>query len=161
MNVTKRKAAFALTCSLFMTAPLSAQGKAPIENKDMRVVEFAELQYPAIGRTAEIQGIVVVQAKLDEQGRVADATALSGPRELIPDCLANVKKWRFAPTAGGTAVVVYNFRLTEGVFKNGPNQFVLYPPNFATITATLPQVQTSAGSAEGIHRGHPAGSRNP
>jgi Gram-negative bacterial TonB protein C-terminal len=61
-----------------------AQHNPTVHDKDVRVVDFSDLSYPSIAATARAQGVVVVQAKLDDQGRVADAEVLSGSEPLIP-----------------------------------------------------------------------------
>jgi TonB family protein len=112
---------------------------------ETEVLEFEELRYPPLARQARLSGVVVVQANLDDKGGVSDAVAVSGNRVLIPDCLSNVRKWRFRPNASRRATVVYNFRFPcEGLLYKSENQhqFVLEPPNFATITATPVTIQT-------------------
>jgi hypothetical protein len=78
---------------------------------------------------------------LNDEGKVVEATAVSGNDILIPDCLANAKKWRFRPNAKKTVVIVYNFRMTYAVSKSGCSQFMLQAPNFATITSCVPTIQ--------------------
>ncbi|MFZ3210494.1 MAG: energy transducer TonB [Terriglobales bacterium] len=118
-----------------------AQPDQTISNRDMSLVDFQDLAYPPVARTAHVQGVVVVRLKLDGQGNAEGATAISGPETLIADCLANAKKWRFRPNAQKAAVVIYNFRLTDGISKSGCSHFTLQAPNFATITGCVPEVQ--------------------
>jgi protein TonB len=54
--------------------------------------------YPAIARTARMQGQVVIDAIINERGDVSEARAISGPGLLIPAALAAVIKWRYEPT---------------------------------------------------------------
>lgn len=105
-----------------------------VSDKDLEVLNFEELSYPALAKAARIQGLVVVQTKLDEKGGVIEASAIVGHPTLVPGCLTNVKKWRFRPNPQNSAVVVYSFRLVNGYYANNQSQFVLEPPNFATIT---------------------------
>lgn len=119
----------------------SAQQDAFVSNNDMKLVDFEDLEYPTIGRTAHVQGVVVLKANLDDQGKVVGAAAISGPEPLIPDCLANAKKWQFRRNAKKSVVIIYNFKLTDAGSKSGCNHFMLEPPNFATITSCVPQVQ--------------------
>ena len=98
MNRTVRKlvflaAAFAATPQTSLVAQAHPVGT--ISNDDMKVVDFADLEYPQRERQARIQGVVVVWAKLDEKGRVVDATALSGAEVLVPTTLENARKWRY------------------------------------------------------------------
>jgi TonB family protein len=106
-----------------------------------KLVDFQDLAYPTLARSAHIQGIVVIRATLDGSGNVVDAEAISGAEPLVPDSLANAKKWKFQPNARKLAVIVYNFRLTAAISKSGCSHFMLEPPNFATITGCVPGVQ--------------------
>jgi TonB family protein len=135
-----------LTMSLLALAisspiPLHAQQDEPISDKETKLVDFADLEYPPLARTALVQGVVVVRAKLDDKGRVVEATASSGAEALIPACLNNAKKWRFKPNSKSAVIIVYNFRITQEVSKSGCSHFTVEPPNFATITACAPEIQ--------------------
>ena len=63
--------------------------------------------------------------------------ALSGHDKLIPDCLANAKKWRFQPNAQHAAVIVYNFRMPYAACKSETlvSFSMLQAPNFVTVKA--------------------------
>lgn len=54
------------------------QGDDSVNDKDIKVVSFKELNYPPLARSARIQGVVIVRVKLDGQGRVANAIGISG-----------------------------------------------------------------------------------
>lgn len=113
---------------------VQAEQGATVKDKDMRIVASEDLKYPPFARSARIQGVVVVRAKLDNDGRVVDAEAISGHELLIPDSLTNTKKWRFQPNAHRAAIIVYNFRMPGGGC-NSPTSFSLVQaPNFVTIT---------------------------
>ena len=57
-----------------------------------------ELRYPAIARAAKVEGIVVIDAIIDEQGNVVQARVVSGPGLLIGAALQSVQQWRYEPT---------------------------------------------------------------
>ncbi|MGH9679657.1 MAG: energy transducer TonB [Candidatus Acidiferrales bacterium] len=128
---------------LALSAVISVRAQKPafLNDNEMRLVDYEDLAYPAIGHTARIEGVVVVRAILDDQGKVVDATAISGAEPLVPACLANAKKWRFRPNASKMAVIVYNFRLIDTISKSGCSHFELAPPNFATITTCPVSIQ--------------------
>jgi periplasmic protein TonB len=54
--------------------------------------------YPPIAQTARVEGVVVVDAVIDERGDVLQARAISGPGLLIPAALQAVLKWKYEPT---------------------------------------------------------------
>ena len=60
-------------------------------DKNPKVVSSEKISYPPLPKTARIEGLVVIQAKLDDSGHVIDATALSGHKMLAGDSLANRK----------------------------------------------------------------------
>jgi hypothetical protein len=106
-----------------------------IADAEIKVVDFQDLQYPPLARVARIQGIVVVRAMLDDNGNVVGATAISGRDVLIPDCLANVKKWHFLHNRHKMVIVVYNFDLPNDSLCNPPASIFQVRGNFATITS--------------------------
>ncbi len=114
---------------------LVAQHDELVRDEDVKLATFDELKYPFAARVPHIQGVVVVRARLDDQGRVTDSVAISGAKELIPDSVANSKKWRFQPNPQKSAVIVYDFRIDSGLCYGGyvSSQFVIHPPNLATI----------------------------
>jgi Gram-negative bacterial TonB protein C-terminal len=117
------------------------QTESPIPDREIRVLAFEELSYPVAARTAHIQGLVVVRVTLDDHGNVVAASALSGSEPLVTNCLGNIRKWRFAPNRLRSAIIVYNFRLVEGVLKPAESTFHFLGPNFVTISATLPKAE--------------------
>jgi len=119
-------------------------GSAQILNESMKTQHFEDLAYPLAARLSHVEGIVVVRLHLDEEGRVINATAISGPKALISESVANAKKWRFQPNSEEAAVIVYRFRF-EGLC-NLPctSQSRYEPPNFVTVTTGNPIVDHSA-----------------
>jgi hypothetical protein len=115
---------------------VAAQQAQTIRDEDIRVMNFEELRYPLSARLSHVQGIVVVQVTLDDNGSVVDAAAISGAKSLISDSITNVKKWRFHPNAQKKAVIVYQFLIDSGLCHGvAASHFVFRPPNFASITS--------------------------
>jgi TonB family protein len=70
--------------------------------------------YPEVARQRGVQGIVVVEVRLDNSGNVEDAHVVSGPDELRKPTLASVLQWHFAKdSAGMTRQVVVSFTLPQ------------------------------------------------
>ena len=63
-----------------------------------RQIYSAEVKYPAIARAAKVEGVVVIDAIIDEQGNVVQAHVVSGPGLLIGTALETVGKWKYEPT---------------------------------------------------------------
>jgi protein TonB len=76
------------------------------------------LVYAELARRARLQGVVIVEATIDTQGKVVDAHILKGmPMGLDRAALDAVEKWKFKPaTLRGKPVKVFytltvNFKL--------------------------------------------------
>ena len=130
----------AITASILLLAmiaaacPIDAQQDVTIDDKDINVLLFEEMEYPSVVLQTRIQGVVVVRAALDEKGSVISAAAISGAKALVPSCLSNVRKWHFQPNAAKTVVVVYEFHFASGTCIAGvKGQFIFLPPNVATV----------------------------
>ena len=118
-----------------------AQQDDTIHDSDLKVLGFEKTLYPHIAMVAHVEGVVVVRVKLDDQGHVVEAVAISGTELLIPGCLTNARKWQFQPNSQKAAIIVYNFRLKGVCGERESNQFILQRPNLASITACSPTVQ--------------------
>jgi protein TonB len=58
----------------------------------------AEPVYPAMAQAARIQGMVIIEATLAEDGRVINARVLRSVPLLDPAALDAVRTWRYTPT---------------------------------------------------------------
>lgn len=54
--------------------------------------------YPAVARAAKIEGLVIIDAIIDEQGNVVQVKVVEGPALLIAAALDAVANWRYQPT---------------------------------------------------------------
>jgi periplasmic protein TonB len=66
--------------------------------KPPRPISTTPPVYPAIAKSAKIQGTVVIDAIIDTQGNVVQARAVSGPGLLISAALQAVTNWKYEPT---------------------------------------------------------------
>ena len=63
--------------------------------------------YSPIARTAHVEGTVMIDAIIDENGNVVHARAVSGPGLLMASALEAVMKWKYEPTVlDGTPVPI-------------------------------------------------------
>lgn len=75
--------------------------------KPPRQITVVEPSYPPIARQARVEGVVAIDAIIDEHGNVVEARAVSGPGLLIPAALKAVIQWKYEPTyLDGTPVAI-------------------------------------------------------
>jgi TonB family protein len=67
--------------------------------------------YPSVAKQKGIEGTVIVEATIAENGTVSDARVLSGPQELRSAALEAVLQWQFKN--GSVATVTINFTLQK------------------------------------------------
>ncbi|MCI5140977.1 MAG: energy transducer TonB [Candidatus Electrothrix sp. ATG1] len=67
-------------------------------------------EYPSLAKKREIEGVVILEARIDVHGKVADLRIFSGSGHKILDkaALKAVRRWRFSPgTVGGKAQAMW------------------------------------------------------
>jgi TonB family protein len=80
-----------------------------------KAISLPKPDYPAEARAAGVEGVVVIQVTVDEQGIVTEARAVSGPPQLQQVAVNAALQARFSPTlllgepVKVTGVIVYNF----------------------------------------------------
>jgi periplasmic protein TonB len=66
--------------------------------KPPRAVSRPDPRYPTLAKQARIQGVVIIDAVIDENGNVVQAHAISGPPLLIPAAMEAVMQWKYEPS---------------------------------------------------------------
>jgi protein TonB len=61
------------------------------------LVRKVQPQYPSMARENRVEGDVLLEAVIGENGAVRDVKAISGPSLLIPPALQAVRQWRYKP----------------------------------------------------------------
>ena len=83
-------------------APREKGPKAPVRVggrvREPRLVNRVDPIYPALAKQTHLQGVVIIDAILDEQGNVVEAKVTSGPPLLIQSALEAVRRWKYEPT---------------------------------------------------------------
>jgi len=90
----KAKAAAARRERLAKAVPIRVGGqiRPPIRVKDVAPV------YPAIAQSARVQGDVVIEATIDEDGKVADTRVVKSVPLLDQAALDAVRQWQYQPS---------------------------------------------------------------
>jgi protein TonB len=89
--------------------------------REPRKIVDAPVVYPEIARQARVEGLVVLEATIDERGFVVGARVLRSVPLLDAAALAAVKQWRYTPTLLNNApvpvlmTITFNFRLGDRV----------------------------------------------
>jgi protein TonB len=68
------------------------------EVKPPRLVFGPDPDYPVLARQAHLSGVVIIEAVIDEQGKVTAMRVVSGHPILIPAAMSAVSKRRYEPT---------------------------------------------------------------
>lgn len=112
----------------------SDQQEDVIEDRNVEVLQLVPPIYPPEAHSLGVEGVVVVKVKIDAEGNVAEAVALSGNRWLTPYCARNAKKWHFLPNNLRAAILVYDFRIKGYCHDNTElGDSVFHAPNFTTV----------------------------
>jgi protein TonB len=88
----KAKAAAARREKLAKAIRVGGQVRPPIRIKEVAPV------YPAIAQSARVQGDVVIEATIDEEGNVADARVVKSVPMLDQAALDAVRQWQYRPS---------------------------------------------------------------
>jgi TonB family protein len=94
-----------------------------------RLIKEVYPKYPEVARQARVEGIVILEAKADEQGNVIDAKILRSIPLLDQAAIDALKQWKYEPlTIGGKArkvifTVTVRFVLSEGTKEDAMDKF--------------------------------------
>ena len=99
------------------TPPTEPGKRAPISGGVMngKAINLLVPDYPAEAKASGVEGVVVVQVLVDEQGNVIEARAISGPKLLHDPSLNAARQTKFSPTLLSgepvkvSGVLIFNF----------------------------------------------------
>jgi protein TonB len=77
---------------------VAATVRAALLPQPPRKIVDARPDYPAIARTAHVEGTVILEAVLDPAGRVTNVRVLQSVPLLDQAAIAAVRLWRYTPT---------------------------------------------------------------
>jgi protein TonB len=82
--------------------PVAEGPKVPVrvggEVKQPRLLFGPEPEYPILARQARLSGVVIIEAVIDEHGKVTGMRVVSGHPLLVPAALSAVSKRKYEPT---------------------------------------------------------------
>ncbi|MCD9186906.1 MAG: TonB family protein [Pyrinomonadaceae bacterium] len=100
------------------TAEKTAENIVDVGSLKEMAVKLAVPLYPSYERLRRTEGVVTVQVTLDENGKVIEATATSGPKTLRQFAEDAIKKSKFNPAkvndqpVKSRGYVAYNFKVS-------------------------------------------------
>lgn len=75
-------------------APVRVGGRV----REPRVLTRVNPEYPVLAKQTHLQGTVLIDAVIDEQGNVVEMKVISGPALLIQAAMDAVHRWKYEPT---------------------------------------------------------------
>src|SRR5277367_2622993 len=83
----------------FAALAVVAQTSVEIDRAEAQkhLLKHVDPLYPAIAKAAQIQGEVVLQIEISEDGHVTNVKTLSGPPMLIGAAISAAKQWQYRP----------------------------------------------------------------
>lgn len=111
-GTTQDKAEPPATVTTFRGQPLLQVGEESGITPPRKVHDVRP-QYPAEARKERVQGAVILNAVIDEEGRVAEVHVLQeAPRGLTEAAVAAVRQWRYEPAVKDEVAVPVSFVTT-------------------------------------------------
>ncbi len=77
--------------------PVAAHPLSVSHMSEGDLIRKVQPTYPALARSARIQGIVVLQAVISKQGTIENVTVLTGHPMLVSAAIEAVRQWRYRP----------------------------------------------------------------
>jgi protein TonB len=123
---TSRYAGFAAALMLAGVAtPAFAQEPVRVGGavKEPRKIKHVEPEYPMLALQARVQGTVILEARIDKTGAVADVKVLRSFPLLDDAAMAAVRQWTYTPTllenepVEVLLIVTVNFQVKDGAAK--------------------------------------------
>ena len=74
-------------------------------------LSFESFHYPAIAKSASIEGTVALRVTVGEAGTVEDVVAIDGPRLLVDAAINNLRTWTYRPGPKRTIAYSYVFEI--------------------------------------------------
>jgi TonB family protein len=149
MKILTRAVAASMTLLLLASVGYTEETQTSrISDSEIRVISYEAMNYPPLALQTRVQGVVVVLLKLDKEGRVVEASALSGSDLLVDSCLTDAKKWKFQPNAKQKVIIVFNFRLSYSFgCESKSSLFTLDYPNLVNVLDCVRAVSVEHNSS--------------
>jgi TonB family protein len=112
------------TARLAVDPAPAADPAGAVGEGDVKPVFRVQPFYPEEAKGKKVEGIVRVEATVDESGAVVEASAIEGPELLRPPSVHAMKQWQFSNATGKKVVltVTFNFSLDKPAEHEGEDK---------------------------------------
>ena len=129
--------------------PANASAK-PIADYAVRRVEPV---YPPLAKSAKVEGAVIVLVKLDEEGNVTSAQALSGHPLLKDSAITAAQQWKFKPAGMRVeGTITFNFQAEKPQKTSDQDPAPASDPRAAYVDSMRDAVKANPNSPEAHFR---------
>lgn len=105
------------------------------------VLHLESPQYGSLARQTRTEGDVLIQFRVDADGKISSVRVLSGPSLLAKEAERNIKTWLFNQTDQQDHQIVYEFRLEKPEIYYDPQARVSFDlPRRVRVTSNLKQI---------------------
>ena len=95
--------------------PAPPAAPAPVKGGQIvmpRLLHAVQPSYPAIANSNHVEGDVLIQAAIDESGKVTSAKVISGPTLLRATAVSAVRQWKYSPATLDGKPVAIDYKVT-------------------------------------------------
>ncbi len=88
--------------------------------KEPKIVHIEQPKYPPEAKRANVQGVVILEATVTEEGAVDKVKVISGPPMLVGAAVEAISRWKYEPTYlnGQAVAVILNARISFSLGNN-------------------------------------------
>lgn len=123
---------------LFILLSLSVLQEPHCQSTDTNITHMESLVYNPVARAARVEGDVVLEVHISQEGIVTDVLNISGHPTLFRNAEENIRKWKFNPGKKRIVRLSYRFRLQEpAVYENVPANLIVDWPDRVSVTGNI------------------------
>jgi TonB family protein len=134
MNRYSLLAVLVVGLTLIMTAKVTVSQGVRNAVSEVAVVQAIAPAYPAIARASRTEGEVVVEVKIDLDGKVSNAATISGHEYLRKASESAASRWTFAVATQGpkerVARLVFVYTTLREIRRDDPEYVVCFKPPY-------------------------------
>ena len=75
------------------------------------IVDQVPPEYPNVARQAQTEGVVILQALINTEGKIQNLRVVSGHKQLVPAAMRAVRQWRYKPAKRNDEPIKYSINI--------------------------------------------------